>query len=536
MKRLWCMIAMLLLTLSVSNAQAKTHHVVEGDCLGRLHLRYHVSVKDLQKANHLGESTIIKLGQDLVIPESVKTISENKVVIHTKSVDPRVTYSSPFWNLVNVNPFHGDLSVGLDIMKVDPEVKAGLLYEVMVGHFVWTSAAHTSRGGLVSDYHGNKYQPIMMLSGGGNGRPIDVKTGPDGVINNWARKDNDEPGRLYSFGGVSINIYVRCGNPTLVRLVGEKTSSTESKTYAEEERPTIETEETPHEEVTPAEAVRIFDGDAFVVTGGEFDGRGNIDGFLSFEGAFYPFIIDGENTRDEFGVGTMDSMWGGKNYQGFKWNGGYATIGPAGKHVDYSGWDASIKLLIGIVGENGRDAAGDYRSHRGFGVFGLSFSLNDYERELRGETTFTETQFYGSILFPFSMDAEQSWQGRSISDTRDLRKLNCIMSVGAREFLYNWEFWRLYVQGGFFMEDPTTHSLSFRIGVSDIHKISFAGVGPNANLDHGTLALGADMGVDLLRAWDYERAQHRRTAMIESIQNAPNVKSFDSNTGVLILK
>jgi LysM repeat protein len=292
------------------------------------------------------------------------------------------------------------------------------------------------------------------------------------------------------------------------------------------------------EPITPEEALRRMNWELFVYAGAQTDFGGNNARFAGVEGAFYPWIIQHKNSETQLGIGGKANFWWGENFEGFKYDGGYGVVGPAAKYVNYEGWDVSAKVLAGKMWQNGESATGEYESERDFEIVGTSVGYNNYQRELRGEKYFTETQIYGAIFFPLSKDVKHSWQGQGIADTNDLEKFNYVVTIGGKVFLFNLpgDVLRLYIGMGYFREDPTSHSLSFRIGVSDVHKIFFAGIGPNISLDHGDWALAGDIGVDIMRAVEYQRAKHRRAEMIKSIQNAPGVSSFDANTGALVLE
>ena len=119
MKRvLWIMAILLSLSASTSVWAGEIRHkVVDGDCLGKLHVRYHVPVKSIQERNYLGNSTVIKLGSVLWIPVVEKT-EIAKVKIQTPE-KPVAKAEKPQKEVDKIR--RGDAVVYLGIRKYNPE-------------------------------------------------------------------------------------------------------------------------------------------------------------------------------------------------------------------------------------------------------------------------------------------------------------------------------------------------------------------------------------------------------------------------------
>ena len=83
MKKFWSVAIIFLLSASTSVWAGEIHHkIVEGDCLSKLHEKYHVSVKSIQERNLMGNSTVIIKDSVLWIPV-VKTAA-----IKTQPIKP----------------------------------------------------------------------------------------------------------------------------------------------------------------------------------------------------------------------------------------------------------------------------------------------------------------------------------------------------------------------------------------------------------------------------------------------------------------
>lgn len=511
---------MILLFLSaVSSVSAGegyvSHKIQSGETLTIISRQFGVkNYHDIMTANGMKTDQIFA-GKTIRIP-----VAGNHIV-QIKKMHKVVKNSGFVWKEVGGNPYKGSPAWAISHSNLPADVQMKVSENIRQDKFQWTIV---SAG-----------QTLDWMTFGKNEVWYNLTTGWD---SSWEYAAKD-----YGVDGYHVVHVIKCNNwggwkeltpePSPEPNPGPSPEPTPEP--SPDFPPDIEDQQPPVTQITPPEALCAWDWELFAITGGETDFQGNKDWFLGLEGALYPFIMEGKNAKDEFGIGGRVNLWDGITSEKFNFDGGYAALGPAWKHANYSGWDTGSKILFGKLWENGKDATGDYKSNRDFGITGIGLSYNNYERELRGEKIIPEWQLYGAMFIPISKDVRHSWQGKNIADTKDLEKFNYLLSVGGRVFLYQGEYIRPYIQAGYFAEDPITHSLSFRLGVSDVHKIIFAGIGPNINLDNSTLALAGDVGIDIMRAIEFGRAQHRRNAMIEAIQNRPEVKSFDSNTGVLIL-
>jgi hypothetical protein len=287
----------------------------------------------------------------------------------------------------------------------------------------------------------------------------------------------------------------------------------------------------PPEEVTVKEEKNVLDDwELYVSMGGSIGPHGSAVGYGAISGAYFPgaLIKDMENGRLEGGVGMQANGWIGQTHDDFHYNGFAAVAGPAIKYIDWNGWDFEARIQAGILRENGHK--GDYDSQRQGIVIGPSVSFNDYHRQLEGHDWFPEYGFYGSILLPLGFDAEHSWQGKGIADTTDLRKFGYLANISGRVFFYKNDDWgvRFYTQAGLFIEDPTSESISLRLGIGDTKKRWGVGVGPNFDLIHNwNPEFGADAWADVSVIVDVNRNESNMDEMRRAFDH--NGVTYDGN-------
>ncbi len=221
----------------------------------------------------------------------------------------------------------------------------------------------------------------------------------------------------------------------------------------------------------------------------------------------------GKNGTHGIGAGIQASAWNGRvNLGKGKFEGELIAVGPAYEYISDDGWDIEAKLLGGRLNE--RFNQGDYHSKRSFGIVGGSLSYNNYQRRLRGEKWLPETQAFGFIGIPVSRNAEHSWQGKPITDTRDLSRLGVLAQAGVRQWLYDGKVVAPYVQVGTFLETPGNWSGSARIGIADKNRICGVGVGIDVDFLKGGSAFGLGWWCDVVRGLKFARTGHRRQQMI----------------------
>ena len=225
----------------------------------------------------------------------------------------------------------------------------------------------------------------------------------------------------------------------------------------------------------------------------------------------------GETGVHGFGGKATASEWHGSvnngagHYKG--WN---ALVGPSYKRVMDDGYDWEISVGVGKQVESYREAA--YASRREFDLVGVTAGYNDYRRRLAGETWDVERQYFGALMLPVGKKVGHTIFGQSIADTAELGRFNFGVQAGARWWFYeNTEEFPLlpYLQGGIFVQHPTSASMSLRLGVADENRVVGCGVGFDQDLMHGgDPVAAAGCWLDLVKGIQVTRTKVRKHQVI----------------------
>ncbi|QQR79206.1 MAG: LysM peptidoglycan-binding domain-containing protein [Candidatus Moraniibacteriota bacterium] len=216
------------------------------------------------------------------------------------------------------------------------------------------------------------------------------------------------------------------------------------------------------------------------------------------------------------GAKLTASSWSGTvNQRAGKYTGHMHLVGPAYEYISDDGWDTEVSLpMVGQLHE--RFHQDKYESRRDFNLVGLSAGYNNYERRLRGEPLIPETQVFGTLAIPLSRAVYHSWDGQAIADTEELSRFGVYANAGVRVWLYEDEDSVVlpYAQLGYFLETPSSESLSARLGIADTNRI--CGIG--AGIDHDLLR-GGDVAAwgwwcDVVKGIRVGRAVHRKHQMV----------------------
>jgi len=319
-------------------------------------------------------------------------------------------------------------------------------------------------------------------------------------------------------GGVFFSIPRRCGNPSTF-YVRPIPPAPPVVVAPQKPQPPVVSEEP--QEIAPKEAIYRWDWE--LVVGQEYD-RTAHSTFVS--GAIYPLIVDGVGAEHAFGIGGMYSGWNGKTDTGYAFDGKLSGFGPAYKYSSYEGgYDFGIKILPwASLSENGN--GGSYQSHRNFDLQGIALSYNNYERELKGEKSFFKYQLFASAFKPTGTDVGHTWEGKPISDTTELAKLDSVVNLGGRVGLYDFSKEddkigaKLWGSVGWFQEDPGAESANFRISLSDKHERFMFGIGQNYDLLNGGSVFGYGFSWDVRKTVWVAREESRKGQFIAAIEKA----------------
>lgn len=338
----------------------------------------------------------------------------------------------------------------------------------------------------------------------------------------------------YDLGdGVFLAIPKRCGNPAVflksVPPREEPPPPPPPQQPSPHPPPAVEVPEEPTTSppsVAPKEAVYRWDWE--LVVGQEHD-RTSHSNFGS--GAVYGFFVDGAGAEHAFGIGGTRSSWHGRTDAGFGFDGRLWGYGPAYRFSAYEGgWDFGLKLLpwAGLT-ENG--ASGAYQSHKKYDsatLDGLTLAYNNYVRELKGERILFKHQLFVSAFKPTGAgDVGHSWEGKPISDTTELAKLDHVVNVGGRLGLYDFSEEdgaigaKLWFAAGWFQEAPSlAETANWRFQLSDKHERVFIGFGRNYDLLNGGNIFGFGWSWDIRKTVYVHREDERRAQFIAKIEQA----------------
>lgn len=277
------------------------------------------------------------------------------------------------------------------------------------------------------------------------------------------------------------------------------------------------------EQIPEEQKKYLWDFDAFVFYGEDYGSHAQVS-FYGAEGALYPLVLEHGDSKDEFGIGAFINGCDGVN-QGFHFDCSQWGVGPAYKHFSNDGWDLSLKPTFGQLVENGQSSDGRYQSHREMDLVGIGGGVNLYQRQLKGEKWFPETQIFWRAGFPFDMRVRHSYDARPIADTTELKRFDALVNFGVREILYDGEWIRPHIEVGYFGELPTGQSIRAQIGFSDHWKILFCSIGPNFDLMKGGESLIWSCGIDV------SNAGRKIVGKIRQDQFRSTLKNYDEETG-----
>lgn len=213
------------------------------------------------------------------------------------------------------------------------------------------------------------------------------------------------------------------------------------------------------------------------------------------------------------GLSLTASNWSGTvNERAGKYQGNMHLIGPAYEYLSDNGWDATVSVpMVGKLRE--KFSQDKYASQRDFNLIGLSAGANFYERRFRGETWFRETQVFGTWAKPLSGIVKHSWNSERIVDTAELSRFDTYLNVGVRQWLYETDDSKVlpYAQLGYFLEAPSSESMSARLGISDPARIAGIGIGFDKDLQNGGHAVTAwGWWLDVMKGVQVGRSMYRK--------------------------
>lgn len=241
-------------------------------------------------------------------------------------------------------------------------------------------------------------------------------------------------------------------------------------------------------------------------------------------------LFDNDEYRVSVGLGGQYVNWNGYNQSGGTYDGDHYLWGPSLKVVSHNGgWDAAVRFpAFGKLESNYRQAA--FASSRKHDLRGVTASVNNFARKLRGEQHFYETQV--SVAWAKAMSTSRLSQtvfGQELADHG--RPTDYYLNVTVREYLKRvGENHELYAQLGLNFEQPFSRSASFRLGDAVYERC--AGYGAGVDYDFITDGVVPAYGgwVDPFQCGDAYRI-HVRGAQIVREAKAAGVNFASDSIG-----
>ena len=246
------------------------------------------------------------------------------------------------------------------------------------------------------------------------------------------------------------------------------------------------------------------------------DGGDRADSSFLSAALFCTWRNKADNGTHGLGLSLTASSWSGTvNERAGKYKGNMHLIGPAYEYISDDGWDATVSApMVGKLNE--RFSQDKYASERSFSLIGLSAGYNNYERRLRGEAWFPETQVFGTVAKPLSGVVKHSWDGQRIADTEELSRFDTYLNLGVRQWLYETDdSWVLpYAQLGYFLEAPSSESMSARLGIADSRRIVGFGIGIDHDLKRGGDVAAWGWWLDVTKGVQVGRSMYRKRQIL----------------------
>ena len=237
---------------------------------------------------------------------------------------------------------------------------------------------------------------------------------------------------------------------------------------------------------------------------------------------FLTFLVDClqrlESDDGSWGLGgsVKYSDWKGTANRGagqYKGDNHFAMV--SYRQIMDEGYDWGVAVGPGRQRESYRQDR--YASETTYTLLGISLGANDYRRRLAGEMWDVERQVYGGISLPISANLSQSWEGKNIPDTSSMARLKVGIQAGGRWWPYETESIPVlpFVEGGVFIQHPTSASGNLMIGIADRARIVGIGIGVDKDFQNGGDAVGAwGWWADPFQAGRVGRSMYRKHQVV----------------------
>lgn len=237
------------------------------------------------------------------------------------------------------------------------------------------------------------------------------------------------------------------------------------------------------------------------------------------------------------GFALTASNWSGTvNQRAGKYEGSMHLVGPSYEFISDDGYDITVSApMLGKLRE--RFSQDQYRSRRDFSLIGVSAGANFYQRRLAGKEWFPETQVFGTWAKPLSTVVAHSWEGKAIADVGELSRFGSYFNAGIRQWLYETPDSVVlpYAQLGYFLETPSSESMSARLGISDPMRILGVGIGFDKDLQNGGDFVAAwGWWLDVMKGVQVGRSKYRRHQIVTEAAERGTLIEEASDGGLII--
>ncbi|MCX6765837.1 MAG: LysM domain-containing protein [Candidatus Moranbacteria bacterium] len=376
--------------------------VKKGDCLSKIAKKHGVLVKEFHNANkdRIKNINLIYPNQVFVVPNEYAEFS----------------FENP-----GEEKYQGTLNEALKLHKYPEMAQELLKEEVRKGNYKWVEIKNGDKFAMVFGKNKIRRNTIANLKKPIKAKKYTAKVGDLEYVllyppacKNWAMPPGltptptkMEPPREEKTPETPAKVEVPGTTPPKEEIVATPTVVTPT-TPEKKEAP-------PKDEAKPSED--LFE---FYVGGGYYHNAhvGNASGdFLWAKLRYFPITFKSENYKYRLGA-FMSGFLGEGNDRDYEYRNKRLAGGISGK-VEGDSMDATLDLGVGRIWKHGdKDTAGkEFHSRQTDNIFLISGNLKDYERRLRGEKLFPETELNVEAIFPFDRKESRSFNGKSLSSS-----------------------------------------------------------------------------------------------------------------------
>ena len=245
-------------------------------------------------------------------------------------------------------------------------------------------------------------------------------------------------------------------------------------------------------------------------------------GYAGFDWYLRQWVLvdaDGKTHRLGFGADYASGSGQVTPDGNFKWDA--LTLRPVAYKIEGTdGKTLRLRFLVTRVRDGVVADAGRYENDRKLWYWGPEVIFTDRGRKDAGEKWWSEHRFSAALLFAFKKSGSHSWEGQPITETTELLKVQGMLRAGARLYVYDTEHgFRTFVQAGLSVQWPNVaRSVGLSVGVESDDELWTAFVGPNFDLKEGTWSFGAEVSLQIGRAYLIYRGLAAQTGIQAAVE------------------